>query len=147
MIHRVYHSEHVNDSRFFCDACLIKILRDDKLVGMLEGREHDACEICGSDFATWWLGAFQVPVCIHAEIELKDRLFDLCDPANAKTRFVNYVATLWLEFMEDGDIPADFPIAEAIFKLTEQQLWPPEWLRDHKRISNWVTPDTQQAAV
>ncbi len=147
MIHRVHHSEDAHDSRFFCDVCLIKILRDDMLAAWLLAKDHEGCERCGSSFAVWWLGAFDVPVCLHAEIELKERLFELCDPANAKTRFVDFVALLWLEYMVDGDIPADFPIAEAVFKLAEQQLWPPEWLRDHKRISNWVTPDEAQVAV
>ena len=144
MIYRKKHANRTLVFRVMCDACLSTIAHDEVLRDGLPAKARDCSRCCSDNYAMWWLGEFEASVCIHSDIELMERLLKLCDPANERTRFTNYVASLWLEDLDHfGEIVAECPIAEAVSKLAEQQLWPPEYLRNHERISNWHMPDSQ----
>ena len=111
----------------------------------------DYCSRCrlSDAYACWeFSSGFTIGLCMGCDIELTRRLLQSLGSEDWESRFVDYIAEMWVNDMElVPPIPTNDPLAKTIFCLEAEGKWPPAKLLDHKDIVNWVETETTKARL
>lgn len=112
--------------------------------------EDHMCARCGEDpvYGCWQVRpGTGLQLCTGCDIELMRQLLQSLGCKDWESDFIAYIGNFWEdEMVTFGAIPSWDPLAKEILRLEAEGKWPPERLRDHKRIADWLEVEASQAA-